>query len=347
MFCKTQTRSLHQRSLMANRDIPDGITKTDLIQAIRDLEAGVEHAFGDSTGYDVVFEGKRYPPKAVVGLAARRLLGQRLGPYDFKGGLKSKCFRILQEQGFAIEPKSDTADARRNEKEWSDSELRAAIEAYLWMRSREFSQLPYNKSDVKNELREGLLVSRSKGSIEYRMQNISAVLMELGEPWIPGYKPASNVGENIKRRILMLLEASGAFTTPPEAPTEDPAELERRTRRIIKRGIHEKPAGNSNPTKSQARSDLYIRDPAVRAYVLVRANGRCELCKADAPFLTSDGSPYLEVHHVTPLSQGGPDVVENSAALCPNCHRRCHYAHDKDVLSNNLKKAILGSSVLQ
>ena len=47
-------------------------------------------------------EGRRYPPKAVVGLAAGKLTGQTLGPYDFKGGLKSKCFRVLKANGFTI-----------------------------------------------------------------------------------------------------------------------------------------------------------------------------------------------------------------------------------------------------
>ncbi len=59
----------------------------------------------------------------------------------------------------------------------------------------------------------------------------------------------------------------------------------------------------------------------VIAEVLKRANRKCELCKANAPFLkASDNSPYLEVHHWILLSEGGEDTVENSSALCPNCH---------------------------
>lgn len=36
-------------------------------------------------------------------------------------------------------------------------------------------------------------------------------------------------------------------------------------------------------------------------------------------------SPYLEVHHIIFLAQGGDDTVDNAEALCPNCHRRKHY----------------------
>ncbi|WP_415874108.1 HNH endonuclease [Domibacillus aminovorans] len=45
-------------------------------------------------------------------------------------------------------------------------------------------------------------------------------------------------------------------------------------------------------------------------------------CGHEAPFLhASNGTPYLEVHHVIPLSKGGDDTVVNAQSLCPNCHR--------------------------
>ncbi|PFL57175.1 endonuclease [Bacillus cereus] len=70
----------------------------------------------------------------------------------------------------------------------------------------------------------------------------------------------------------------------------------------------------------------YKRNPDVIAEVLERANGYCEECKQEAPFKRAkDGTPYLEVHHVIPLAQGGEDSVENAVGLCPNCHRKAHY----------------------
>lgn len=71
----------------------------------------------------------------------------------------------------------------------------------------------------------------------------------------------------------------------------------------------------------------FLRNPDVVAEALARANGNCEGCKVVAPFLrASDQSPYLEVHHKERLADGGFDVIENAIALCPNCHRRSHYA---------------------
>ncbi|MDB0030127.1 HNH endonuclease [Opitutales bacterium] len=73
-------------------------------------------------------------------------------------------------------------------------------------------------------------------------------------------------------------------------------------------------------------SIVYRRNQDVVAEVLLRANGICEDCDNDAPFQRrKNGEPYLEVHHIIPLSENGEDAVDNAMALCPNCHREAHY----------------------
>lgn len=79
-----------------------------ILQAIKKIAAGVPNKFAESTGYDVLFEGKRYAPKAVVGVAAGVLTGEELAPYDFKGGIGSKCFKVLINNGFSVVTKGDT-----------------------------------------------------------------------------------------------------------------------------------------------------------------------------------------------------------------------------------------------
>jgi 5-methylcytosine-specific restriction protein A len=76
---------------------------------------------------------------------------------------------------------------------------------------------------------------------------------------------------------------------------------------------------------SQAQRALYRRSKAVRDYVLLRANGHCESCKALAPFKRLDGRPYLEPHHTTRVSDGGLDHPRHVGAVCPTCHREIHY----------------------
>ena len=85
------------------------------------------------------------------------------------------------------------------------------------------------------------------------------------------------------------------------------------------------------------------RNPYVVAYTLRRANGICELCEQPAPFNKSNGEPYLEVHHVKHLKDGGGDMTENAVALCPNCHRMMHSLNRKSdidilILANKKKK---------
>lgn len=80
------------------------------------------------------------------------------------------------------------------------------------------------------------------------------------------------------------------------------------------------------PKQVQVISKAYIRNADVIAEVLHRASGICEECGRDAPFTrASNLTPYLEVHHIIPLSENGEDTVANAIALCPNCHREAHF----------------------
>jgi 5-methylcytosine-specific restriction protein A len=80
----------------------------------------------------------------------------------------------------------------------------------------------------------------------------------------------------------------------------------------------------ARPATSTVERVVYSRDPDIVVYALRRAQGKCELCAQPAPFLTREGLPFLEVHHIDYLAHGGSDTVKNVAALCPNCHRRMH-----------------------
>jgi len=80
------------------------------------------------------------------------------------------------------------------------------------------------------------------------------------------------------------------------------------------------------PESYETTTKMYKRNPDVIAEVLFRANGVCEKCNKIAPFVRiSDGTPYLEVHHVNRLADGGEDTVNNAIAVCPNCHRELHF----------------------
>lgn len=76
--------------------------------------------------------------------------------------------------------------------------------------------------------------------------------------------------------------------------------------------------------KRYSITKVYFRDPYVAEYAKRRANGICDLCEKSAPFINKNNQPYLETHHIVWLSNGGEDSIENTVALCPNCHRKMH-----------------------
>jgi hypothetical protein len=120
-------------------------------------------------------------------------------------------------------------------------------------------------------------------------------------------------------------------------PTYDRETLEERADDLLSFGERKPAQGNPNPGQRTVETVQHERDPGVRADVLDRANGKCELCNKDAPFHKANGKPFLEVHHAIPLGEGGPDTVENAFALCPNCHREAHYGANKDSIRQMLE----------
>jgi hypothetical protein len=80
------------------------------------------------------------------------------------------------------------------------------------------------------------------------------------------------------------------------------------------------------PESIEIVSRGFKRNSDVIVTVLNRANGFCEKCGNKAPFIRKkDNTPYLEVHHIKRLADGGEDSVDNTIAVCPNCHRELHY----------------------
>ncbi len=77
-------------------------------------------------------------------------------------------------------------------------------------------------------------------------------------------------------------------------------------------------------------SKLYNRDEILRDNVKIIANGKCQLCGNDAPFIDPYGAPYLEEHHIVKVADGGSDTMDNVVALCPNCHRKMHSLNDEN-----------------
>lgn len=75
--------------------------------------------------------------------------------------------------------------------EWSREEVEAIVADYLKMLTFELAGQSYSKTEHRRKLQERLQ-DRSDASIEFKHGNISAAMIDLGFPYIRGYKPRSN-----------------------------------------------------------------------------------------------------------------------------------------------------------
>jgi hypothetical protein len=86
------------------------VTRDDVLRSIQEYDRlGPEaffsaHGFAPTTTYDLIWDDRRYPPKAILGTAYEFATGQRLASGDFEGG-KSGAVKVLGNLGFTVEPR--------------------------------------------------------------------------------------------------------------------------------------------------------------------------------------------------------------------------------------------------
>ena len=88
----------------------DRVAPADVVRAIAEYDRlgprafFTAHGFAPTTTYDLVWEDRSYPPKAILGTAYEFATGQRLAAGDFEGG-KSGAVRVLSGLGFSVRPR--------------------------------------------------------------------------------------------------------------------------------------------------------------------------------------------------------------------------------------------------
>jgi hypothetical protein len=92
----------------------DHVTRADVLRAIKEYDRlgperfFSEHGFAPTTTYELAWEGRSYPPKAILGTAYEFARGERLGSSDFEGG-KTGAVRVLGQLGFTVREKRRAA----------------------------------------------------------------------------------------------------------------------------------------------------------------------------------------------------------------------------------------------
>jgi hypothetical protein len=83
------------------------VSRDDVVRALAEYDRlgaqqfFAEHGFAPTTTYELIWQGRRYPPKAILGTAYEFATGQRLASADFEGG-KSGAVKVLGGMGFDV-----------------------------------------------------------------------------------------------------------------------------------------------------------------------------------------------------------------------------------------------------
>ena len=160
--------------------IPAGITREDVLEALRDFDAGVTPpSFGESTKFDLVHDDRRYPPKAVIGLAARRVRdGEPLHSSEFNGGdTTGSANPLLRDLGFTIERKAGVTSGV-SDAEYVRDTLNTIVES--WQQAQ--IEAPFASPDAWLVNAEALRVAISRLTATRNLEVFADDLADLPNP---------------------------------------------------------------------------------------------------------------------------------------------------------------------
>ncbi len=164
------------------------------------------------------------PPRGGSSLATRRAAGGN-------GHAAKMIGRALTVNSPATTLLPMQPDQSMRGSNWTQQEVEATVAAYFEMLRAELLGQPYSKTEFRQRL--GQAVRRSKGSIEFKHQNVSAVLVGMGLPYVDGYKPLGNYQALLADQVEVFLDknpgffdqlATGAILDPGQLPSiKEPA----------------------------------------------------------------------------------------------------------------------------
>lgn len=180
--------------------------------------------------------------------------------------------------------------------DWSDEQNDAIVADYFVMLADDIAGRPYSKAR-HNRLLQGD-IDRPRGSIEYKHQNISAVLKGLGEDWIPGYKPAFNFQASLVDAVVRWLNLHPDWLAPVARAAVGPPQAALQEEAIL--WIGPPPTHSNAPPPDELEQMTAI----ARKYDVAERDARNRL-------LGRAGEERVLVHErASLLSAGRPDLAE-------------------------------------
>lgn len=140
---------------------------------------------------------------------------------------------------------------------------------------------------------------------------------------------------------LKLKNGEEPFKLSKELIEDKEKERDKLTRKLTNEELEARAKHASKRASSRTvTTNNYERNPFVTEYAKRWAEGICQLCEQPAPFKNKKGEPHLHTHHIKWLSKDGEDSINNTVAICPNCHDRMHILDlmsDVDKLKEKVK----------
>lgn len=106
--------------------------------------------------------------------------------------------------------------------DWYPEEVAATVADYFVMLEHQFRGEPFNKREHNRHL-QAVLRNRSAGAVEFKHANISAILIEIGFPYVEGYKPRGNYQELLKDEVVVYLDLHPDMVALAQAIVDAPA----------------------------------------------------------------------------------------------------------------------------
>ena len=226
------------------------------------------YGFGKASGYVVQDPVSRQwaDSKAIAGAAVGFQFPSD-GPLrssDFSGGADTVVPK-LKLLGFEVR----ALDAKAGE-DWKAHEVELIVADYLAMLLSELAGQPFNKAARRRNLQRHL-PSRSEASIEFKHANISAVMLELGFPYIRGYQPRRNfqrglLVDEVQRQVARHRQLDEVTLSAAERPAVAADEID------FARVLNEPP--RREPVAREPAPPAYLREPVKRDYFAREAQNR-------------------------------------------------------------------------
>jgi hypothetical protein len=329
---------------------PSGITRDDVISAIAWCEEhGKPPTFEDSRAFDLIYNGKHYPPKVIAGLAARRLRGRLMFSQEFRGGENTSCFQVLESIGFAPVPKTAGApatdrpipfrvgDAYRREDvqrllgleperggNWATRHHRHDDDTFIFATLDE----PGTTGHEYDNYWEGDEFHwETKGTMDQSSPSVRAMVN-------PPNDGRVYIFTRERQRDLFTYEGTGRVALiegnrPVKIVWHFAEETEVQT--ITSPGEVLAPERFTEGATRLVAVNVYERNPRARRACIAHYGPRCSACGFDFEATYGDiGRGFIHVHHLKPLcdidEEYEVDPLQDLRPVCPNCHAMLHTA---------------------